>query len=106
MAPDMVDRDQGLAHGHGRSLGKIHTHQHGADEAGGIGHRHGIDIIPGQLCPFQRLIRQTVDGFNVLSGGDLRHDTAVDPVQIHLGGDAVTEHFPSVTDDGHGGFIT
>jgi hypothetical protein len=41
----------------------------------------------------------------MLTGGDLRHHAAIDPVQIHLRSDAVAEHFPTIPDDGYGGFI-
>ena len=105
MAPDMVHRNQRLAHGQRRRLGKVHTHQHRADEAGGIGHGNCVNVPPGQAGFAQRLLSQTVNRFNVLPGGDLRHYAAVNPVQVHLGGDAVRQHLPPIPDDGDGGFI-
>jgi hypothetical protein len=41
----------------------------------------------------------------MLPGGDLRHDTAIDPVELHLRGDTIAEDLPSVPDDGNGSLI-
>ena len=101
----MVYGNQGLAHSQGRRLGEIHPHQHRPDQPGGIGHRHRVQILPGQSHVQQRLIRQGVNGLDVLAGGNLRHHAAIEPVQVHLRGDAVRQHLPSVPDDGHGGFV-
>ena len=106
MAADVMHGNQWLAHGQRRRFGKIHTYQHRADEAGSIGHGYSVDVLPGQAGIFQCLLRQTVNGLNVLPRGDFRHNAAVDPVQVHLRCDAVRQHLPSIPDDGHGGFVT
>ena len=80
MAPNMMHRDQGLAKGHGSCLGEIHTHQHRADQARGVGHGHSIDIFPCQVSLLQRLVRQSVNGLDVLPGSNFRHNTAVNPM--------------------------
>ena len=105
VTPDMVYRNQGLVHSHSGGLGEVYTHQHGTDEAGGIGHCHGINLLSGKASPLQRLIGKAIDGFDMLSGSNLRHHTAIDPVQIHLRGDAVTQYLPAIPDDGHRSFI-
>ena len=97
----MMDRDQRLIHGQSRSLGKVHTNQHRTNEARSISHRHRIDIIPAQSRLGQRLVRQAVNGLDMLAGCDLRHHAAVDLMQVHLGSDAVAKHFPSIPDDGY-----
>ena len=48
VAPDMMDRDQGNPQGHGRRLGKVYPNQYCSNEAGGIAHRHSINIPLGQ----------------------------------------------------------
>ena len=106
MATDVVHRNQGLAHGQRCRLGKIHANQHRADKPRCIGNSYRIDILPCQIGIFQRLLRQSVNCLNMLSGGNLRHHAAVDPVQVHLRGDAVRQHLPPIPDDGYSGFIT
>ena len=44
MSPDVVNRDQGFPQRQRRRLGEVHAYQHRADQAGGIGHGHGIDV--------------------------------------------------------------
>ena len=77
VAPDVVDGDERHPQSVGHGLGKAHPHQHRADEAGGVGHRHGVDVLPGQAGLIQRLVRQGGDDLDVLPGGDLRHHAAV-----------------------------
>ena len=106
MAPDVMHRNQGNIQRHGRGLGEVHTHQHRADEARGIGHRHSVNILPGQSRLGQRLIGKAIDGLDVLAAGDLRHHAAIFPVKGHLGGDAVAKNLPSILYDGHGSLVT
>ena len=102
----MVHGNQRLPQGQRCRLGKIHANQHCANETRSIGNGYRVDILPCQTGICQRLLRQSVNGLDVLSGGNLRHHAAVDPVQIHLRGDAVCQYLPPVPDDGYSGFIT
>ena len=104
--PHMVDRDQRHPQGIGHRLGKAHPHQHRADEAGGIGHGHGVNVPPGHPGLGQGLVGQLGDHLNVLPGGDLRHHAAVKLVHLHRGGDAVGQHGAAVPHQGHGGLVT
>ena len=106
MPPDVVDRDQRLLHGQCGSFGEVYPHQNSADQAGSIGHSHGVNVASGQLRLLQSLIRQAIDGFNMLAGRDFRDHAAVDPVQVHLRRNAVAQNLPTVPDDGHGSLIT
>ena len=106
VAPDVVHRDQGLVHGEGSGFREVHAHQHGANQPRGIGHGHGINVVPGQARVDERLVSQAVNGLDVLPGGNLRHHTAIEPVQVHLGGNAVRQHLPAVSDNGNGSLIT
>ena len=87
--PDVVDGDQRLAQGVGRRLGEVDPHQHGTDEPRSIGNGYSVQVGPGQACVGKGLICQAIDGLNVLPGGDFRHNAAIEPVQVHLGGNAV-----------------
>ena len=106
MTADMMNRDQGFVQCQRRGLGKIHANQHRSNETGGISDCHRVNIPTGQSGLRQSLVCQTVNGFDMLAGGDLRHHTAVFPVEGHLRCDAVCQHFPSIPDNGDGSFIT
>ena len=101
VAPDVMHRDQRDPQPIGHRLGKAHPHQHRADEAGGIGHRHAVDVPAGEAGGVQGLLGQLGDDFNVFPGGDLRHHAAVSLVHLHRGGDAVGQHRAAVPDQGH-----
>ena len=105
VAPDVMHRNQRHAQGEGCCLGEVYPHQHRADQSGGIGDRHRVDVLPGQLRGLQGLIRQGIDGLNVLPGGDFRHHAAVDFVDVHLGGDTVRQNGPPVDHNGHSGLV-
>ena len=105
VATDVVDRDQRHAQRIGHGLGEADPHQHGADEAGGIGDGHGVHVALGEPGIGQRLIRQTGNGLHVLAGGDLRHHAAVQRLFLHAGGDDVAQQLPSVLHKGCGGLV-
>ena len=84
MPADVVYRNQGLSHRKRSRFGKIYTHQHSTDQSRCIGNRHRVNLAPGKICLFKRLISKTVDRFDVLTGCNFRHDTTIDPVQVHL----------------------
>ena len=65
--PGMVDGDQRHPQGVGRRLGEVHPHQQGADEAGGVGDGHRVDVSAGESRLLQGLIRQAGDGLHVLA---------------------------------------
>ena len=101
VSPDMMHRDQRHTQGVGHRLGKAHPHQHRADEAGGVGHGYGVDVLPGQPGFHQSLVSQLADDLNVLAGGDLRHHAAVNFMHLHGGGDAVGQNGPPVLHQRH-----
>ena len=105
MTPDMMYGDQGFSQRKRCRLGKIYAHQNGADQAGSISHRYSIDLISGDICFPQRLLRKTVNRFNMLPGRDLRNHTAIDSVQVDLRGYAIRKNLPSVPDNGNRRFI-
>ena len=89
-----------------RRLGKVHTHQHRADQPRRIRHSHGVNIRAREICLFQRLVGKTVDRLNVLARGDLRHHAAVELVQLDLRGDAVGQNASSVAHYGNSRLVT
>ena len=102
----MVHRDERNVQGQGAGLGEVNPHQHRADEAGGIGHGHGVDLLPADARRFNGLLGQDGDGLHMAAGGDLRHYTAIDGMELGLGKDLVSEDFSAVLHDGDSGFIT
>ena len=89
----------------GRGLGKVQPYEHRADETGGVGRGHGVDVFFLDARLLERLIGQRGDGLDVLTRRDLRHDAAVERVQVGLRRDGVGENFSSVLDDRDGGFV-
>ena len=78
-------------------LGEVDPHQHRADEAGGIGDRHGVQLGAAQSpAPRQEPRRATgrLTGLDMLAGGELGHHAAVDGVHLDLGGHAAGQHGP------------
>ena len=84
-----------------------------AFEMDGVTHTAAADSLTeeGEVSEDARvklegLFRKAIDGLNVLSGSDFRHNAAINAVQLHLGCNAVAQNFPYVPDDGNRSFIT
>ena len=103
--PHVVHGDEGHPQGIGHRLGKAHPHQHRPDEAGGIGHRHRVDVLAGQAGGLQGLVGQLDDDLDVLPGGDLGHHASIDLVHLHGRGNAVGQDGAAVLDQGHSGLV-
>ena len=101
MTPDMMDRNQRDLQSHGRCLGKVDTHQHRTDETRRIGDTDSVNVLPGDTCRLQCLVGQTINGFDVLAGGDFRHYAAVGLMDSHLRRNAVGQHRPAIPNHGH-----
>ena len=102
MAADVVHRDERHIQRVGRALGKVQPHEHRADETRRVGRGHGVDVFFLDARLLERLIGQRGDGLDVLARGDLRHDAAVERVQVSLRRDGVGEDLAPVFDDGDG----
>ena len=89
----------------GRGLGKVQPYEHRADETGGVGRGHGVDVFFLDARLLKRLLSQRGDGLDVLARGDLRHNAAVERVQVCLRRNGVGEHFATVFDNGNGGLV-
>ena len=76
------------------------------DQIDAVAVTYAPGLITGKSRLHQGLIRKTVNGLDVLSGRDLRNDTAIDPMEFHLRGNAVAEYFPTVADNGNSSLIT
>ena len=105
VSPDVVHRDQRHAPGIGQGLGEAQAHQHGPDEARGIGDGDGVDVVLGAVGLRQGPLRQGRDDLHMLAGGDLRHHAAVEGVHLRLRGDGVGQDLPSVLHHGGGGLV-
>ena len=84
MPPDMVNRNERHAEAVRRRFREIHTHQHRADQPRRIRHGNRVDLLPRYGRAGKRLVCQRVNCFNMLARGQLRHNTAVKPVQCDL----------------------
>ena len=71
----------------------------------GAGDGNGIDVVQRHVCLRECFTGQSADRFRVTAGCDFRHHTAIDPVQLHLGGNAVAEDFSAIPDDGYGSLV-
>ena len=105
MGADVVGRNQGLAGGHGKALGVVNPNQQRADEPRRVGDGDGVQ--PGKIE--SRLLHGGIyhpaDVFTVAAGGDLRHNAAVFPMLLYLGGDDGRPDLPAVDHYCRGSFI-
>ena len=102
----MMDRDQGHIQGHGHRLGKVHAHQQRPDQTGRIGHRYGVNVAAGDPGLLNGALSQNADDLRVGPGCNLRHHTAIDFMEIHLGKNLVGQDLPAVLHQGYGRLIT
>ncbi len=106
VAADVVYRDQGNAKAKNCGLGKINAHQHSANQAGGIADGNSVQLPAGDAGLRQRPVGKLADDLHMAAGGDFRHDTAVNGVEVGLGEDLVGEYLPTVPGDRHRSFVT
>ena len=105
MAADMVYRDERDAERRRGALGKVHAHEHRADESRRIRHRHGVKLGLFHARRRDRAVRQPRDDLHMAARGDLRHDAAVYGVQVGLRKDLIGEHLSAVFCHGDGGLV-
>ena len=105
MTADMVHRDERHIERKRDGLGEVHADEHRADEARGVGHGDGVNVLPRYPRRADRLLGEDGDGLDMAAGGDLRHDAAVDGVQIRLGKNLVGQDVPTVFHDGDRGLV-
>ena len=105
MAPDVVHGNERNTQSEGRAFGEIDPNQHRADEAGGVGAGHGVDVGAGDVRRVQSALGQKGDDLQMAAGGDLGHHAAVDRVQVRLGEDLVRQHPAAVLHQGDGGLV-
>ena len=105
VSPDVMHRHERHAEPQRREFREVHPDKHRADQPRRIRHGHGVDVAARKLCLLQRLIREAVDGLDVLARRDLRHHAAIQFMQLHLRGDAVRQHLAPVAHDGNRRFV-
>ena len=101
----MVHRYQRLARRVGQTLGKVHAHQHRADEPRRKGDGYGIHIVDGPACVQQGFFDRSADKFAVAAAGNLRHNAAVQGLFFDAGGDDVAQQMPPVLHKRCGGLV-
>ena len=105
VAADMVYRDERDTECRRGALGKVHAHEHRADEPRRVRHRHGVELGFFYARRRDRAVRQPRDDLHMAARGDLRHDAAVYGVQVGLREYLVGEHPPAVFGHGDGGLV-
>ena len=86
---DVVDGDQRLVKGIGKSLGAAHARQQRTHQPGAVGHGDGVNVVKGHLRFLQRLIHHAVNGVHMGAAGDLGDHAAVYGMQRNLRKDGV-----------------
>ena len=105
MAADVVHRDERDAERRRGAFGKVHAHEHRADESRRIRHRHGVKLGLFHARRRDRAVRQPRDDLHMAARSDLRHDAAVYGVQVGLREYLVGEHLSSIFGHGDGGLV-
>ena len=101
----MVYRDERDTECRRGALGKVHAHEHRADEPRRVRHRHGVELGFFYARRRDRAVRQPRDDLHMAARGDLRHDAAVYGVQVGLRKDLIGEHLSAVFCHGDGGLV-
>ena len=105
MPADMVHGDERHAERIRAGLRKIHANEHRADKPGGIRHGNRVDVRAGDPGGVYRLLREDGDGLHMAARRDLRHNTAVDRVQLRLREYLIGQYLSAVLHDRNGGLI-
>ena len=105
VAADVVHRDERDAERRRGALGKVHAHEHRADEPRRVRHRHGVELGFFYARRRDRAVRQPRDDLHMAARSDLRHDAAVYGVQVGLREYLVGEHPPAVFGHGDGSLV-
>ena len=106
VAPDVVHRDEGYPQTVGHRLGKGHPHQQSPDEAGGVGHGHGVNLRLVHPSLAQSLVGQAGNGLHMLAGGNLWHHAAVNGVHVRRGGNHRGQDGAAILHHSGGGLVT
>ena len=84
VAPQVMHRNQRLVGRIGQPLGKVHTHQHRADQARRKGDSHRVHIVHGLACVQQSLFDRGADELAVAAAGDLGDHAAISACSLTL----------------------
>ena len=105
VAPQVMHRNQRLVGRIGQPLGKVHTHQHRADQARGKGDSHRVHIVHGLASIQQSLFDRGADELAVAAAGDLRDNAAIKSLLLDAGGDDVAQQAAAILHKGCGGLV-
>ena len=74
MAFEVIDRQQRLVVREGQRLGGHDAHHHAADQARPAGGGNAVELVEAQSGLFQRLDKDSIDAFEMGTGGELGID--------------------------------
>ncbi|MCY1563314.1 hypothetical protein D9M68_1008640 [compost metagenome] len=80
----MVHTERRYPPGKGQGLGAGGAYQQRAHQAGAGGIGDAVDVLGFAVGLGQHLAQQRQHALDVVAGGQLGHDTAIDPVQVDL----------------------
>ena len=79
----MVHADERFVGSPCGTLRERYAHDQRAQQAGSVGHAHGVEVVPGQLRhaehlggSLEALVAHAADRFDMLAAGDLGHHAA------------------------------
>ena len=101
----VVHGDKRNAEAHGSCLCKVESDKHSPDKSGRIARRDGIDIAFFYSCSLHGALRKTGYDLDVASLRYLRHNTAINGVQVGLREYLICQYVPSVFYDSDGCFV-
>ena len=102
---NVVEVYQGLLPSPGEGFGSTDADKQGANQAGPVGNGNGGKISGIYVGLVESLDDYGVDTLNMGTGGDFGDDSAEFSMKLVLAGHDAGEDFPSVADNGGGGFI-
>ena len=105
VAPQVMHRNQRLVGRIGQPLGKVHAHQHCADQARRKGDSHRVHIVHGLACVQQGFFDRGADELAVAAAGDLGDHAAIKSLLLDAGGDDVAQQAAAILHKGCGGLV-
>ena len=83
-----------------------HAHKQGSHQTWAVGDCHRVRLRQENPRCAQRFLDHLVDPLNMFPGSDLRHNAAIEGVEIDLGRDHVGENFSSISDHRRRSLVT
>lgn len=90
----------------GEGAGGQAADEEGTEEARGVSHGDGVDVVPGFFGVSHGFFYDWHHHFEMISGCNFRDDSAIFGENIDLGDDDIAQNSAPVFDNRGGGFVT